>query len=75
MFLEAAEDQAVVWTKPDDLIVDEKDPKKGLFGPEATYFLAALADGSPRVIPKKIDARTLLNLFIKNDGNIIEWPN
>ena len=75
MFVEAAEDQAVIWTKPDDLIVDAQDTKKGLFGPEATYFLAALADGSPKVVPKKIAPRMLLNLFIKNDGNIIQWPD
>ncbi|MFL5342329.1 MAG: hypothetical protein ACJ8F7_19450, partial [Gemmataceae bacterium] len=63
-----------VWTKPDDLLIDENDPKKGLFGPDATHFLVAWADGTTGVVPKKVDPQTLLYYFLKNDGHVVQRP-
>jgi len=74
LLLEAAEDRAVVWTKPDDLEIDVNEPKTGVFDPDAKSFLAALADGSVRTIPKKIESKMLLYLFLRNDGNPVQIP-
>ena len=74
LFLEAAEASAVIWSKPDDLTVDEKDPKKGLFDPNATVVLIALADGSVHALPKKIDPKTLWHFFTRAGGEVIVWP-
>ncbi|HLW66230.1 MAG TPA: DUF1559 domain-containing protein, partial [Gemmataceae bacterium] len=75
MLVEAAEANAVIWTKPDDLEIDLKDPKKGLIDPDAASFLTGFADGSAHRIPKKIDNKMLLYLFWRNDGNVINIPD
>jgi hypothetical protein len=74
MLVEAAEANAVIWTKPDDLEIDVKAPKKGLFDPDTTSFLAGFADGSVHRIPKRIDDKMLLYMFWRNDGNVIDLP-
>jgi hypothetical protein len=71
MAVEAAEEAAVIWTKPDDLKVDPKKPLQGLAGPDARGFLAALADGSVRLISKTINIETLNALFTRNGGEVV----
>jgi len=72
MLVEAAEDAAVVWTKPDDLEYDAKNPLRGLVGSHGDGFLAAFADGSVRWISSRIDAQTLKRLMTKSDGEPID---
>jgi hypothetical protein len=72
MVVEASDKAAVTWTAPDDLPLDEKDPLKNLVQLRDRGFLAGLADGSVRFISEKINQKTLLNLFLKSDGNAIE---
>jgi hypothetical protein len=74
MLVEAATDKAVVWTKPDDLEIDVNDPKSGLFDPDALTFLAVFADASVHKLPKKVDNKNLLYLFLRNDGNVVMIP-
>jgi prepilin-type processing-associated H-X9-DG protein len=45
LLVEANEDRAVIWTKPDDLEVNEKDPQAGLGKVRPGGFSAAFADG------------------------------
>ena len=72
MFVEADDDHAVIWTKPDDLNVDMDHPRDGLNSPSVSGgFLAAMTDASVRFIPELIDVNTLKNLIIRNDGNVI----
>src|SRR5262249_15980790 len=66
--LEAAESSAVIWTRPDDLEVDERNPTKGIFSPGADSLLSLFADASVHTISKKIDPKVLMWLFLKNDG-------
>jgi hypothetical protein len=69
--LEADADHAVIWTKPDDLKIDWKEPKKGLeFWKSGTssVFLSAFCDGSVRAVSEKIDAALLKKLLQKDDG-------
>jgi hypothetical protein len=72
MVVEASDKKAVPWTKPDDFERNEKDPKAGLMGAWPGGFLAALCDGSVRLIRESVDPKVLLNLFDRNDGNVIE---
>jgi hypothetical protein len=67
-------EQAVPWTKPEELPFDPKKdpPKLGLKG--ATSFNAALCDGSVRTLNKDIDKDTLKALITRNGGEVVN-PN
>jgi hypothetical protein len=67
MIVESNDAAAVVWTKPDDLTVDPKDPIKGLLGHYEQGFAAAFADVSVRFI-SRVDPKNLIGLFTR-DGN------
>jgi hypothetical protein len=69
MLVEAADDRAVIWTKPDDLTIDPKQPLRGLGLKYNDAFLAALCDGSVRIIPKTIDANVLKAAFTPRGGD------
>ena len=66
------ESHAVIWTKPDDLMIDEKDPIGSTIGPETKGFWTSLADGSVRFLSRDIDATTLMNLFSIDGGEVID---
>jgi hypothetical protein len=68
MVVEASDKKAVPWTKPDDFEFNEKNPIDGLVGLWAQGFLAAMCDGSVRMI-HTTDAKVLRDLFIRDDGN------
>ena len=71
MLVEAAPENAVVWTKPDDLPVDTKNPFKGLIGKDGKGFLATFADGSVRFISKSMKPKILKALFTRNGGEVV----
>lgn len=71
MLVDAGDDAAVVWTKPDDLKYDAENPLKGLTGHHPGIFNAGFADGSVRAISLNIDADTLRALFTKGGGEVI----
>lgn len=71
MIVDASPDHAVIWTKPEDLVVDPDQPKNGLGGQHHESFATAFADGSARHIPNDIAAKTLRWLFNPDDGNPI----
>jgi hypothetical protein len=50
MALEVDDDHAVIWTKPDDLPYDPKEPAKGLGGLYKNFFVALFCDGYVRAI-------------------------
>lgn len=69
MFVEAS--KAVPWTKPEDLSFDPANPLPKLGLPGATYFMAAMCDGSVRTISHKITKETLRNAITRNGGEIL----
>jgi hypothetical protein len=71
--VDAADDRAVVWTKPDDLKVDPEAPFKGLIGHYPGYFLAAFADGTVHPVPKNLPPATLWALFTRDGGEVVNW--
>jgi hypothetical protein len=73
--VDADDKEAVIWTKPDDLKLDPKDPKKGISARFAKGFLAALVDGEVRMLPHTISMETLNALFTRNGGEVVEIPD
>jgi hypothetical protein len=74
MVVEVNDDNAVTWTKPDDLKVNVKDPLARLLRPDAKGFHAAFADGSVHFLERNITLKTLRALFTRNGGEVIERP-
>lgn len=68
LFIKAAPDQAVPWTKPVDLPFDPADPWKplGTFADDKTE--AIMADGSIKFIPSTLSAKELGAFIQINDG-------
>jgi hypothetical protein len=69
--VDADDDRAVVWTRPDDLEVAEGDPAKGLSARKGDGYLTLFVDGSVRLIPKTIDKKTLWALFTRSGGEVV----
>ena len=55
MAVQASDAKAVIWTKPDDLPYDERDPLAGLIGLRVGGFDALLCDGSVHFLSRDID--------------------
>jgi hypothetical protein len=66
--VEADDERAVVWTKPEDITIDPKKPIAGLLGHYGEGFYVALADGSVRFVKKSIDPAILWGLFTRSGG-------
>jgi hypothetical protein len=71
MIVEANDEQAVEWTKPDDWSFAMENPTAGL-GQVDDVFNAAFADGSVRAIKLNVDKKTLRALFTRNGAEIID---
>jgi prepilin-type processing-associated H-X9-DG protein len=71
MVLEAHPKSAVIWSKPDDLVVDEKKMLAALEGQASAGFNAAFADGSVRFISESVDPKILWLMLMMNDGTPI----
>jgi hypothetical protein len=74
LIVEAGDDKAVTWTKPEDMAFDPQKPLAGLgtIGDDGTPV--AFADGSVRMIHKSVDAETFRRLILRNDGQPVD-PN
>ena len=59
MTVEASDERAVVWTRPDDFTYDQAKPIAGLVGLRQGGFLAGFADGSVRRIKASVKRPTL----------------
>lgn len=74
MLIDAADDRAVVWTRPEDLRFDPKKPHDGLIGHHFGALGTLFADGSVHFLPETLDPSTLQHLFIRNDGHVVAVP-
>ncbi|MEX2173390.1 MAG: DUF1559 domain-containing protein [Pirellulaceae bacterium] len=70
LVVEANSEAAVVWTRPDDLVLDESDLLESLAGQPSKGFNASFADGSVRFISESVDLKLLLRLLQMNDGQV-----
>jgi hypothetical protein len=69
LLVESSDDHAVVWTKPDDIVIDMNNPAKGLIGHWGDGFLAAMADGSVRFVEKGYSG--IWAMFTKDGGEVL----
>jgi hypothetical protein len=72
--VDADDDHAVIWTKPEDLKYDPKNPRHGLVGHHDDLILTAFVDGSVQALPDTIDNATLLALFTRKGGEVVSLP-
>ncbi len=71
--VEADDDHAVPWTKPDDWAFDPDNPARGLGGQQAgDVFLTLTCDGAVHALATNIDQDLLRALFTRNGGEVIE---
>lgn len=68
ILVEANEDQAVTWTKPDDWELDSRNPRHGLGDLRTRGFLALFGDSRVAFIRDSTSVETVLALFTR-DGN------
>ncbi|MCP4190135.1 MAG: DUF1559 domain-containing protein [Planctomycetaceae bacterium] len=66
MMVEAGDEQAVVWTKPDDWTPGDGNPVKALMGLHQGVFMAVFCDGSLRAIPESLSPDKLRALFTRD---------
>jgi hypothetical protein len=66
--------KAVVWTRPDDLKYDAKDPFRELARYPGGEIMVGTADGTVHFLPKTIEKATLAALFTRNGGEPVEIP-
>ncbi len=66
--VEATEDAAVPWTKPDDWQVDPSDPFKGVRDSRPGGFQALILDGSVRFLANSLDPTVLKALLTMAGG-------
>ncbi|HMF11240.1 MAG TPA: DUF1559 domain-containing protein, partial [Gemmataceae bacterium] len=71
LLVEANDEHAVTWTKPDDLPYDPNLPAKGLGGHFEGGFLAAFADGSVHHLRDTIAKNKLQALFTRDGGEVV----
>jgi hypothetical protein len=72
MLVEAAPDQAVEWTKPEDWEYDANNPNAGLGGLRAGGWLAGFADGSVRFTSEQTPADVLKAMFTRAGGERVD---
>jgi hypothetical protein len=75
MLVEAADSAAVIWTKPEDLQLDQANPQKGLGTNYARGTPVAFADGFVTLIPKTTDKKDLWALFTRDGGEPVKVPD
>jgi hypothetical protein len=74
LVVEADVDHAVVWTKPEDLVVDLENPKRGITDGEAD-FLTVFVDSAPHRFKGSIRPNILRAMFTRNGGEIYNIDN
>jgi hypothetical protein len=71
MIVDADEDRAVVWTRPDDWPFDPDKPRAGLTTHPAGAFPVLFCDGSIHFLRDTIDKETLRALFTRAGGEVV----
>jgi hypothetical protein len=73
LVVEAGDQLAVDWTKPDDFVPDPNNPTKGLLGHHLSGSNVVMADCSVHFISASIDPKVLRALFTRNGGERVDF--
>ncbi|MCP4512303.1 MAG: DUF1559 domain-containing protein, partial [Fuerstiella sp.] len=71
MVVETNPGNAVVWTRPEDLVFDQNEPSNGVGLIRLQGFQALFTDGAVQMLSAEIDDETLRRLILRNDGEIV----
>ncbi|MGA2034679.1 MAG: DUF1559 domain-containing protein [Thermoguttaceae bacterium] len=71
MVVEADDDHAVIWTKPEDWQFDPQHPLAGLGRAHPNGFNVLFADGSVRLIARSVDPKTFEAMLTIAGGEVI----
>jgi prepilin-type processing-associated H-X9-DG protein len=74
VLVEADADQAVEWTKPDDIEFDPNNPMAGFGKLRPGGCNAAFCDGHVQFISNDVDPQTLKALVTRNGGEVVDVP-
>ena len=69
LLVESDDEHAIVWTKPDDIVIDMKNPAKGLLGHFNDGFVALVCDGSVHFVKKEYSA--IWAMFTRAGGEVL----
>ena len=72
-YAQADDDRAVVWSKPEDITINPRNPAHGLLGHYGDGFQAALAAGSVTFVKKGKDPAMLWALFTRAGGEVVDF--
>jgi len=72
LVVDANDDHAVTWTKPDDWQYDEEEPMAGLGETHPQGFEAGFADGSVRQLSKRISPKVFHAMLTVAGGEVID---
>jgi len=71
MVIDASPEFETIWTKPGDLMPDTAKMRKALEDRFNNGGLILLADGSRRQLRRGLDDAAIMNIFSRNDGQVI----
>ncbi len=71
MMIEAAPESAVIWTRPVDLVIDPKNPLKGVVAAAESHFNVLAVDGAVHRIPSTIDKKKFMALLTRDGREVI----
>ena len=71
MVVQVPQSKAVVWTKPDDIVINPADIKASLIVQGSDKFLTCLCDGSAKALSSKNTNEILLKLITMNGGEVV----
>ena len=74
LIFEVGEKNAVIWTKPADLVFDKATIREAFFQRFEDSALVCLADGSNCVVPDTISDDRLLAIFTRAGGETVDGP-
>ena len=69
--VEVRADAAVIWTKPDDFVIDFKQPLKALQDSRNGGFMALFSDGTVRTITDKIKTEIFKAIITRDGGETV----
>jgi hypothetical protein len=75
LMLESDAKHAVIWTKPDDIEIDPKDPARGLFADERKQILVLIADGSVRGLRLPKLGEALYHMLTATGGEPVDFQD
>lgn len=71
--VEADNDHAVIWTKPDDWSIGGGDPVANLGSPYDNHILVLLCDGAVLTLKWPLEADLLRSLLTYDGGEVVDY--